>query len=330
MKNLVVFISLCLFVSCTSRTEKEYMEIEPIPVLADLESRMPGSLLVSNQYVIWTDPFSVENQVHVVDLGMNKEIGALIGIGNGPKEFVVPNYFVSSNNELYAYDMSKNRMFIYSIDSIKEQKNPFISSLDIETKGFTRIVKIKKEEFVFFDPDKPQSFQTEKGHVFGKYPFKENSIQNNYSLLQGNIAYNPNRNLLIYSTMLFPYMAAYRKKGDTFELVWEYKKEVDYTVSLGKITLNEPKGGMMEMALTKDYIVTLERDTKDDLKGNTKAGRELKDLPQTLFLYDYESNVKKIVDLKMPILRIASDISTNTIYAIVVNPEFTLVKCEIE
>jgi ADP-heptose:LPS heptosyltransferase len=77
--------------------------------------------------------------------------------------------------------------------------------------------------------------------------------------------------------MLFPYMAAYRKKGDTFELVWEYKKEVDYTVSSGKITLNEPKGGMMEMALTKDYIVTLERDTKDDLKGNTKAGRELKD-----------------------------------------------------
>ena len=37
--------------------------------------------------------------------------------------------YYSSNNELYAYDMSKNRMFIYSIDSIKEQKNPFISSV---------------------------------------------------------------------------------------------------------------------------------------------------------------------------------------------------------
>lgn len=48
-----------------------------------------------------------------------------------------------------------------------------------------------------------------------------------------------------------------------------------------------------------------------------------------LFLYDYDGNLKKIVDLGYPVLRIAADIKNNILYAIVVMEDFVLVKYEL-
>lgn len=93
--------------------------------------------------------------------------------------------------------------------------------------------------------------------------------------------------------------------------------------------LNRKKENAKELALTKDYIVTLQRDYLNDPTDETTVGRDFTKLPQTLFLYDYKSNLKKIIHLQMPILRIAADSKSNTVYAITVNPDFMLVKCEL-
>ena len=48
-----------------------------------------------------------------------------------------------------------------------------------------------------------------------------------------------------------------------------------------------------------------------------------------IFLYDYDGNLVKIVDLGIPVMRIASEEQSNTLYAIGVNPDFVLVKYEL-
>ena len=93
--------------------------------------------------------------------------------------------------------------------------------------------------------------------------------------------------------------------------------------------LDRTRMGAMELALTKDYIVTVQRDYQTDPTDESRVGWDFSMLPQTLFVYDYQSNLKRIIDFKMPILRIGSDIKNNTIYAIVVNPDFCLVKYDI-
>ena len=37
--------------------------------------------------------------------------------------------------------------------------------------------------------------------------------------------------------------------------------------------------------------------------------------PRTVFLYDYDGNLVKIVDLGIPVMRIASEEQSNTLYA---------------
>ena len=62
---------------------------------------------------------------------------------------------------------------------------------------------------------------------------------------------------------------------------------------------------------------------------NEIEGRDMKMLPKTLVLRAYDGNVLKIVDLGMPILRIAGQVNSDVLYAIVVDPEYKIVKCEL-
>ena len=126
-------------------------------------------------------------------------------------------------------------------------------------------------------------------------------------------------------------MAVYQKDGNTFKLLHERKKVPDYRVVDDELYLEErEKAGAFSVIQLKDYIVTLERDYYTDNTNEMTVGRDFTKCPQTLFLYDYELNLKKIVNLRMPIVRITGTPKDNMVYAMVVNPEFTLVKCDVE
>lgn len=330
MKTIIsLLISIVLLSACTSKNNTtERISIKFSTVYDSIESRMPGQLLINSQYAIWTDPFSAENQVHVIDLKTNKEIGKLVNIGNGPEEFLTPGFSLSTTNDLIVYDMNNNKMGLYSLDNISNNKNPLISLTTKQTKNITKIIETDNHSFVSFHPNAQFPFKVEDGDYFGKYPFTEN-VKNKYNISQGNIAYNPQNEYFIYASMDFPYIAAYHKNNSNFKLMWEKKGEMDYTIIENELIPNKKRKGAAELALTKDYIVTLQRDYQNDPTDETTVGRDFNKIPQTLFLYDYKSNLKKIVHLHTPILRIAADTKSNTVYAIVINPDFTLVKCEL-
>lgn len=330
MKTITaLFIGLILLTACSQKQiEVERVEMKPTIVYDSIESRMPGNLMINDRYAVWTDPFSSENLAHVIDLTTNKETGALINMGSGPEEFITPAFSLSTKNELVVYDMNNNKIAFYALDKMAVGSAPLVSMQNKKTKGFTRIIQAENNSLIYFQPNAQYPFLTEDGNSFGKYPVNE-KIENSYDVFQGNIAYNPQNDLFIYSAFSFPYIAAYQKKGSEFEMVWETDIDANYTISNNKMILDRKKGYARELALTKDYIVTLQRDYLKDPTDETTVGRDFTKLPQTLFLYDYKSNLKKIINLQMSILRIAADSKSNTIYAIAVNPDFMLIKCEL-
>lgn len=331
MKNILFLFSINIIIltACSPKgVEVERVSMRPTIIYDSIETRMPGKLLLCGQYIIWTDPLSGDSQAHIVSLNTNNEIGKIVNIGNGPEEFITPFFTSSSHNKLVVCDMNRDKTVYFSLDSIKQKKNPLTSISSLKTEGATRIVEIENNSFITLNTNTQYPFLLNNDKYFGKHPFVE-KINNNNNVSQGNIAYNPNNGYFIYSTILFPYMAAYQKKENSFELVWEKRGDIDYTITENKVNLNKNKTGAPELTLTKDYIVTLQRDYLNDPTDETKVGRDFTKTPQTLFLYDYDSNLRKIIHLKLPILRVTSHPENNTIYAIVLDSEFVLIKCEL-
>lgn len=192
-------------------TEIEHITIQPTIIYDSIESKMPGELLLCNQYIIWTDPLSSDNQAHIIDLSANKEIGKVVNRGNGPEEFSAPNFTCSSQKELIVYDSNNSKIAYFSLDSIHQKKNPLLSLSSQKTENITRLVEIENEGFITFNPKAQYPFLLNDEHPFGKFPFDE-SITNMYDVSQGNIAYIPNNGYFIFSTMSFTYIAAYHKK----------------------------------------------------------------------------------------------------------------------
>lgn len=164
-----------------------------------------------------------------------------------------------------------------------------------------------------------------KESAFGVYPVKEVKQH-----VGGTMSYDSISGYLAYSSFNLPYLSLYKRKGNTFELQWEREpNKQQYDVVNDAIVFDRKIGGIMGSCLTKDYIVTLERDRETDFTDESKVGRDASKCPHTVFLYDYKSNLVKIIDLGIPVIRIAADRTSNTLYAIGVNPDYILVKYEL-
>lgn len=96
------------------------------------------------------------------------------------------------------------------------------------------------------------------------------------------------------------------------------------------MTAKDSKRGAMELALTKNHIVTLDRDVV--VEGEKPKGASPRDpstLPHSLFIYDYELNLTHILNMQFPILRICGDSQGDVVYAIVLSPEYKLIQINI-
>lgn len=121
------------------------------------------------------------------------------------------------------------------------------------------------------------------------------------------------------------------KENFTFVLQWERKanKEKNYTIADDKIIFDRKIVGAYDVCMSKDYIITLERDREKEPVDESTVGRNISKCPHTLFLYDYDGNLLKIVDIGMPAIRIVANRKSNTLYAIGVDPDYVLAKYEL-
>lgn len=326
-KCAFILIIISFLVGCTDNN-KEVPRISLVPEIVNdsIYTTMPGDMIVVNNYLVWSNPFSKENFLHVIDLKTGKEVGQMGKIGLGPEEFTTPGFScIARENNLYVFDYNTKQEAFFSIDSLVKNRNYYIPVKN-ETKH-NLLEETQLEEKMFFSNTRnehPFYFKLDNnGEIsyFGNYPIKKLSIH-----FGGNIAYDPTTGYLAYATWDFPYLALYKKEKGTFALQWERTSSVDYEKGKDGIIINNRGRGPKAVVFTKDYIVTIERDRAKDTTDEATVGRNFSKNAQTLFLYDYHSNLVKIVHIGMPIVRIAAKRDNNVVYAIVANPEFCLVK----
>ncbi|MDR1259275.1 MAG: hypothetical protein LBK65_08380 [Tannerellaceae bacterium] len=305
----------------------------PVEIAGDLESMMPGRLLVSENYILWTDPFHSDKYIHILNKETGEEIGQMLSVGNGPDELITPNASVYPDDKIVAFDFNANKRFSLSIDSALQQTNYILQKQTGNYKTTTSMIALAENEYISLVPSEKEPFLylnegTGDSYSFGSFPVEE-AVNNSSGVFQGSLAWSPTKNCLVYSIFRFPYMAVYKRNMDKFEIAHTYMPNTDYQIVEGDFRYNNSEGGIQELAITSEYILTIQRDRKFDQTDDQTVGRDFNKLPHTVFLYNYELQLVKIIDLGMPLLRLAADPLSNTVYAIGINPDFVLVKFEI-
>lgn len=326
---LVGFIFL-FFSSCSSKEDDKVQRINlNSEILNDeLLTMMPGDLLLTNGYLVWSDPFSHEYFLHVHSASTGKELGVMGKVGEGPKEFVTPminRYCV--NNSIFAVDANGKTVGYLSIDSLINNKEPFCRVSDKEKE--MKMEKMDHEMYISATENGSEMyFKTlinGQKSFWGVYPIQE--MKEHIGIYE---SYDPKEGLFVITSFNFPYLALYKKEDTTFTLQWERKSNKEnYIITDDRIVFDRKIKGARDVCMSKDYIITLERDRERDPMDETTVRRNISKCPRTVFLYDYSGALLKIVDLGMPVMRIAANRDSNTLYVIGGNPDYVLAKCEL-
>lgn len=329
-KNTIIVVSLIFFYFCSCSKEIEVPRISlHSQVLNDeLLTMMPGDLLLVDDYLIWSDPFSHDFFLHVHSASTGKELGMMGKVGEGPKEFITPminRYCV--DNKIFAVDANGKTVGFLSIDSLINGQEPFCEVSDTERK--MKMEKMDHELYIETTKNGSETYFRSiiDGHesFWGVYPIPK--MKKHIGTYE---SYDSTKGLFVVSSFRFPYLALYKRENLTFTLLWERKSDKkNYIITDDDIIFDRKVKGANDVCMSKDYIITLERDRERDPMDESTVRRDISKCPRTVFLYDYAGNLLKIVDVGMPIMRIAAGNNSNTLYIIGGNPDYVLAKCEL-
>lgn len=339
-RNLSALFLLFFLLSCKSESSKHYdiTYKKPVTVIDTLFMQMPGLIYYVNNHLIVEDALATDSFYKIYDT-TGTFLKSIAPLGNSAIEFSTPRLTLLENDDLIVFDLNRGNAIIYKIeeDSLSQytdlsqgmlKKNPLINLDDNIFLTINKELKSDVEE-LFFIYDKDSLVQS-----FGKYPIKE-KIKNKFNAYHGALHYNKNNERLIYFSYSIPYCAIYKRSGNNFELLKEDTyAEYDYSIQEENLNIECDRSSIVyEVALLKDYIVTL-GNTEDDLKkipAPNGLGRDFNQLPRSLFIYDYDCKLIKVISLETPLLRIASNIDANLLYlATYIDGEFSLSKVEID
>lgn len=324
-----LFLFLC---SCASEKKQnvEYVSATHEVLDDEIMTTMPGTLYVADDFLVWEDPFARDYFAHVHEKATGRKVGVMGKVGEGPREFITGELHSECiDNRFFAIDVNGNTCGFLSIDSLVQGKDTFVALSEEEKAALPKMPERVKGLYIGTTKNGDKSYFKAmvqgKEVEFGKYPIPQAKQH-----VSGSMAYNQERGVLVYACSRFPYLVLYKRDGSEFSLAWENVSDGrEYEVRDGEVIFDRRYGGIFGLCLSKDYIIALQRDrTKDDMDEST-VGRDVKKCPHTVFLYDYAGNLQKIVDLGIPVMRIAAKENDNTLYAIGANPDYVLVKYDL-
>lgn len=328
-KYIFLFTVSALVISSCINTKKNDIvrSISEFKILNDeILTSFPGGVYVLDKHIAWFEPFTLSHFLHLLDKNTGAETHSLGTIGQGPNEYISPMINdIIWNNSLFISDANGKTKGYFSLDKLKEGAEVFIglSKEDslIRSKGYN--IRLEDNLYIGYNRNNEEKayklYCNDEEKEFGEY-ILPNKKQNFSSY----ISYNPDKKLLVIGSLDVNYIVCYKKDKDNFNLVWENKEDYKYSENENRIVFDRSRKGIYEMALTKDYIVTLQRDYENDPTDESQVGRDIEKLPKTLFVYDYKGKLLKIINYKVPIGRIAGEIKTNIIYSIYADPDFKL------
>lgn len=324
--TVALIVSLASCTSRNSQIDSSKLEREPInyEVITDsIYTSMLGDFIYTGRYVVWADvvqSFSVfeGNFIHVVDPELKKEVVSMGRKGNGPNEFNTPDVIRYNGDTVYVRDLNMPRQVLISLPDAVEGRKPIIPLAPSRDTWEGAKLFITKESQVHCNPDyKDTPFRYINGTdtiPFGQYVINldiERVLRMNF--LQMSIEYDADLEMLVCNAGYFPYVALYKKTGNSFELMTEVKGEIDYTMSDGWVEFS--RKGFLRCKLTKNYLVTLDYDY--DKGEQPPHGHDKGSVPHTLFVRDHNGNLLRIFQLDEPTLSLTSCGKDNILYAII-------------
>lgn len=335
--STIIYICICISACKTPNTPVVRIHLSPQIITDSLYTMLPGKIQLCDHYCIWQDAFAADTFLHVVDLNTGQEIGKMGKIGRGPEEFLSPNPFGSFGKHVLVMDDNLTKCAIYSIDSLEASRNPYIPHSNIPLNGIGDIVAIDTSTFIALQFTDPVPFHViHNGQTisrFGEFPIPD-SISNTFDVLQGTLAYHPEKEQMLYSTNRFPYFALYTKNNDgSFKLKKEYARPIRYTIKSKYATLSKNnQAAFRDPTFTKDYIIFRKQDEEHPLpkQEKTTGVRDLSSLPQSIYVFDYHLNLQKIIHLDMSLLRITGTPKNNTIHILGLKNSYCIAQCDIE
>ncbi len=327
MKKIITCIILAIpfgntIVSCHSERIEyisndvvEYIQPQISAYYDSIGTSFMGDLLVTNDYVIWEDAHSTKNYLHIIDKSEQKELTSLGHINDELQHSMNTRIGKGIQNELIIYDLDLKRKADIPIDNLKTRSNKFT---DIRyEENVLKIIKLSDGNDLLFTPEAKQPFGIVKDNIIyssGKYPVTNTWItpDDRLNYFDGTIIYNATNDMLLYSTSSFRYMALYKRHGNKLQLIKETGGP-DYSIENNRLKLGKNENGISEIALTRNYIITAE---------HLKDGISFK---ETLCVYDYNLQLKKILRIDQPIARIGANSDTDTIFAVIESPEYKMV-----
>ena len=334
-KSILTLCFSFILVSCVSNVKHEAVERKVVYVdivKKDLMTSMPGEFLAFEDKLVWFD-LNSDSFLHVEDKISGETLVEGGKLGQGPQEFLAPYISWFPDNNILISDCFADKAVVLSLDSLKEYYSLEIpiSKQSLQCVGhdqFVRMVLNDSVPFVYCD----------SGSIsyFGNYPI-ERHVSDANDVFQGVMSYNPYNDYLVYSIPRLSYISLFEKQDTLFREVWskqisklEYDILNDNTLKVEELEKYAPSA----IALTKNYIVTIERDleTTETVVSGAMSGnvRRFSRTPQTLFVYDYNYNLKKILHTKIPMFRLAATGNDNNVYFIGVKEEFCIGKCVVD
>ena len=312
------------------------MELPEASVIADtLFTQFPGTLRVSSKYILLETPFDRgEGFLKIYDRKTGEEIDWIGSIGQGPGEWITPSLGNVINDDLVVFDLNQRKYILASGDhQYRDISNPdLMKKIDIEANklnitGHQQIIVAD-----FLDDTHPFKLISNGNSIpFGKYPVDEKII-NALDRMQGQILVHPEKRSMVYATFDVPYLSFYNLKDST-NLLWENQfGTTDYSIADGILTWDKNQlSGVKDISFTKDYIVCLAVDPKNTENKHKveMRGREMAIPIHSVYLFDYQGHLSYILDLPVLAIRLASDIQSNTIYLVAIEPDYSIIKYDL-
>ena len=240
MKNYVLsFLIVAFFFACSEKNVEvqRISNLEYVVVSDSIYTRMPGKILYKDGLVFWEDPISFENIIHAVDVKNGTELVAFGNRGEGPNDFTETIISLDSEGGIVVNDLNKPLKIHFQVDIDKKSVSFSSYKYDCDAK-MTRLLYLDKGKVLYLYPEAEKMFQVKGdalGYSFGERPIKD-EMNNAYDIFQGQIVYNPQRRLLVYSNLIFPYLSVYkRSESEGWSQIGEWREDLDYTISEGKL-----------------------------------------------------------------------------------------------
>ena len=334
-KTSIAILIVIMAMACTDKEKYTMPERKPLSVTAvmadSLYTSFPGTLQVTSNHLALLCPFDgSEKFLMIYDRQTGEQITRVGSIGQGPGEWITPDLANVIDDKLVIFDINLKDYVLAGADNLYQDISRYdsVRKMDVPELSPLNFLYLDDDRYIIADYGSQQPFNMiSKGRIIpcGKYPFNK-TITNAYIHLQGQFLKHPHKEILIYGTIKNPYLALYRIGDNDLDLIWENQfKKPDYSIDDQKLEWgsNQPDG-IFDAAFTKDYIVCLIKDFKNDAKG-----RDIRTAPKAVYLFNYEGQLMHILDLATHTSRLAADGQSNTFYAVSLEPDYSIVKYDL-